>query len=933
MARIYVSSTYSDLRAYRETVYRVLRQLGHDVVAMEDYVAADQRPLDRCLADVAASGLYVGIFAHRYGYVPEQDNPDGRSITELEYRQAEARRIPRLVFLLDENTPWPPGQTDGWTGEGDHGAHIRALRAELSQELLASFFSSADELGQKVSVAVSKALPASAGEADKQAADDRRAPPFNVPLDISDLVNRTEVLAELTSLFDAVPQAEAPVVVSLYGPGGVGKSTLAIRLVHRLRDRFPDGVLYASLAEKTPEGMQTSSTLTLFLVLLGKSVEPTSEIRLVSEFRTTVADMRVLIVLDGVTNASQVRSLLPVSRGSGAILTSRAPLTSLEGAELMPVPVLTNQDSVRLLVQIAKITLDTSNTNEAAHLARMCGHLPLAIRVAGAKLRTRADWGLSTLVERMVDETSRLDFLQIGDLEVRATLQTSYEDRDPAEKRALRALTLMEANEFPGWVLAPMLQISVAESERLIERLVFAQMVFVSRVDGVRQTLYRLHELVREMAREKLEQTESAPEQTAMSLRLSIQYLELVEGAAAALRKLGSGDTTASPAREVARQVDATGLADLGRVQALIARQPAQWFADNREGIIASLRRIATAADETQLMDRFAQSMLALLILTPFSQDRIQVHQLVVESSRAAADQARLAAALRDLGRAYRDFGRYPESTPAFEEAIAIFERLHDEENLARGRQLYAVLLLQVGRMDEAQEITVGCLAHFETAGDIAWQAYAHRTLGIIYRNQAMWAESRSAFERALDLFRRVRDRHREATCMVQFGAAIRMQGDPERARSMYAEPAAIFSDLNFPLWGAITQVYYAACLVDLSRYDEARTLLEESLSTFRTVGDLRWVDIAQYHQGRLELRAGHLDRAVELLEQSAIRIGELGEPYSHAQAQLTLGRAQLAQGSRHAAEQAFGQALANAVLIGNGMLEQEARDGLESLA
>ena len=160
MARIYVSSTYDDLRTYREKVYRVLRQLGHDVVAMEDYVAADQRPLGKCLADVAACDLYVGIFAHRYGYVPEQENPDGRSITELEYRHAEARGIPRLVFLVDEETAWPPKQMDAITGDGERGARVGALRDELSRDRVTSFFANADDLAQRVSVAVSRQLAA-----------------------------------------------------------------------------------------------------------------------------------------------------------------------------------------------------------------------------------------------------------------------------------------------------------------------------------------------------------------------------------------------------------------------------------------------------------------------------------------------------------------------------------------------------------------------------------------------------------------------------------------------------------------------------------------------------------------------------------------------------------------------------------------------------
>jgi hypothetical protein len=99
MARIYVSSTYEDLKAFRETAYRVLRQPGHDVVAMEDYVAADARPLQKCLADVASCDAYVGLIGFRYGYVPTDDNPEGKSITELEYRASEKQGKPRLVFI------------------------------------------------------------------------------------------------------------------------------------------------------------------------------------------------------------------------------------------------------------------------------------------------------------------------------------------------------------------------------------------------------------------------------------------------------------------------------------------------------------------------------------------------------------------------------------------------------------------------------------------------------------------------------------------------------------------------------------------------------------------------------------------------------------------------------------------------------------------
>jgi hypothetical protein len=113
MTKIYISSTYSDLVEHRQQVYDVLRKLRYDVIAMEDYVATDKRPLDKCLADVVSCDVYVGIFAWRYGYIPPGQE---RSITELEYRQAGESGLKRLIFLLDEDAPWPRSKMESGTG-------------------------------------------------------------------------------------------------------------------------------------------------------------------------------------------------------------------------------------------------------------------------------------------------------------------------------------------------------------------------------------------------------------------------------------------------------------------------------------------------------------------------------------------------------------------------------------------------------------------------------------------------------------------------------------------------------------------------------------------------------------------------------------------------------------------------------------------------
>jgi hypothetical protein len=154
MAKIYLSSTYGDLKEFRKAVYHALRQMQEDVIAMEDYVASDQRPLDKCLADVDECEAYVGLFAWRYGYIPQEGNPRRLSITEREYRRAKARGKPRFIFLLHQDADWPPEMRDSHTGEGEAGLHIQDLRNELAKVRTVSFFKTPDEVAVLVSVAV-----------------------------------------------------------------------------------------------------------------------------------------------------------------------------------------------------------------------------------------------------------------------------------------------------------------------------------------------------------------------------------------------------------------------------------------------------------------------------------------------------------------------------------------------------------------------------------------------------------------------------------------------------------------------------------------------------------------------------------------------------------------------------------------------------------
>jgi len=132
--KAYISATFNDLQEFRKRAAILLKRFGFDDMAMEYYIAEDKRPIDRCLDDVEACDLYIGLFAWRYGWVPTKDNPDGLSITQMEYRHAVAKNKRRLLFLLDAKAPWPPDLID------DDRTRIKQFRAEIAEDRLSGAF-------------------------------------------------------------------------------------------------------------------------------------------------------------------------------------------------------------------------------------------------------------------------------------------------------------------------------------------------------------------------------------------------------------------------------------------------------------------------------------------------------------------------------------------------------------------------------------------------------------------------------------------------------------------------------------------------------------------------------------------------------------------------------------------------------------------------
>jgi len=240
--------------------------------------------------------------------------------------------------------------------------------------------------------------------------------------------------------------------VCLSGQAGIGKTTLAIHVAHRVGGEFPDGQLYANLRGADARGQDPAEVLAGFLreLGIGGTDIPEGLDERARMYRAQLAGRWMLVVLDNAANEAQVRPLPPGSAGCAVLITSTSRLA-----------------------------------------ARMCGYLPLALRIAGARLVSRPTWKVSWFATRLADESRRLDLLKAGDLEVRASFGLSYYGRAEAEQHAFRMLSLLPA-DFPAWNLAAVLGTDPDDAEELLEQLVDAVLVDVAGVDATGLIRYRL---------------------------------------------------------------------------------------------------------------------------------------------------------------------------------------------------------------------------------------------------------------------------------------------------------------------------------------------------------------------------------------------------------------------------------------------------------
>lgn len=320
--------------------------------------------------------------------------------------------------------------------------------------------------------------------------------PGELPAAINDLTGRDGELAQLAALARgaAARERSGPTVVVLHGLAGVGKTSLAVSAGHRERAAFGDGQLYVELGS-APE---PAAALGRVLRSLGVPQDrmPRSPAERTALYRTLTRDRRLLVVVDNAVGEPQVRPLLPAGPGCLVLVTARRPLAGLESVERLALPVLDDEAAVTLLRGIAGARA-RAEPEATAELARLCGRLPLALRIAGNRLASRPSWTVGHVVAQLRDRERRLSALTAGDQGVREAFALSYARLSARTAMVFRRCAPLAGRDIDPVRAAAVTGLGEPAAVAALEELVDAGL---SEAAGDR---YRFHELVRLYAAEQ----------------------------------------------------------------------------------------------------------------------------------------------------------------------------------------------------------------------------------------------------------------------------------------------------------------------------------------------------------------------------------------------------------------------------------------------
>ncbi len=549
------------------------------------------------------------------------------------------------------------------------------------------------------------------------------------------------------------PPAPGPAVAVVSGMAGVGKSALALHVAHELRERFPDGQLYVNLHGATPGMPPLAPVRALASLLRDLGVEP----RNVPEhpdaaaalLRSLLAPARMLLVLDDAADAAQVRPLLPAGPGCAVIVTSRSPLTTLDGARRFPLTPLTGEDSATLLRALSgRPGLDAGHA-----LVELTGGLPLALRVVAARLVARHALTPDVLAGQLAATGGRLRQLEYDDLSVRRSLAVAHDALAAADREAdrdaalvLRRVGALDLPTYGAPLLARLTGIDARRAEAALDRL-----VDVALLEETAYGRYAPHDLVREFARELASKEEevlttadpSPVDRAATCPRTDVHpdlvalrwYAAVAERALVAIVEPGldlDDRLRPTPAQPPEHAADVAGLRSFES-----AGQAFAWGETELENVVALVARNADAEDPRRL----AHLSVLTRLLFPYAQRSGRVAEMEVlgraalGAARRLDDEEARAYALGDLAGLHFLTGRHKDALALTDRCLESWRRLGVASRIRRCLNNRGLLLEGLGRFAESEEALRQSLSYARLLNDPVGEAVTHSHLGNLYEH------------------------------------------------------------------------------------------------------------------------------------------------------------------------------------------------------
>jgi DNA-binding SARP family transcriptional activator/tetratricopeptide (TPR) repeat protein len=651
-------------------------------------------------------------------------------------------------------------------------------------------------------------------------ADSRIAVPRQLPTDLSHVVGRDREIKAVEGVLDGT---ESGAVIALHGTGGVGKTTLAVHLGHRLEDRFPDGQVFLNLRGYGPhEPTDAATALGLLLGAFGvpNATIPDDESDRAALFRVTVAGRRALIVLDNARDSMQVRALLP--GGSSVVLvTSRSQLRSLtarEGAHRVAIDPLTTDGAVELLQ--GRGSGAVWEQAEVAELARLCGHLPVALSVAAERASRYPDRPLAELNAELRDGLATLDVLTAWENDphtsVRAVVTWSYEALEPDEARMFLLLGLHPSQYYDRYVAAALAAVDLSEAARLLDKLVDANLLAEPRPGEL-----AMHDLVHAYA------VLSGGGLTAIdrddaARRLRAYYIHTMVGG----RDRAKADNLPLDIGELPSETPIQTFESEGEVS--------RWTVDNWV-LLGEVLQDAIADRDHGAVYRLAA------LLSSLDADRGRVEQmrdlvdLAAWHGRAGGVWAADADCCQRLGLLAWRAGRPTAALELFERSQVLCRELGDAPRVAFSLMHQGMALVRLGRVEEAIERYEESLA--QRVALRMPTALTLNNLAMSYLAAHRYTDAMAAADRSLEEFRSEGRIREQAQVLDTRGSVRSGSGDHVGAAADFAEAADLFAHLGTSFNTAIVASHLGDEQALLGDLRAARASWERALEVMTDLG------------------------------------------------------------------------------------------------